>query len=250
MKKILAIISFAVCAALGSNADAAGFKELGIANHLGVDLGVGTTGITFEASTPITSYVQARLGVHYMPAIKFHVDSEVDINTNVNGHNYASDSEIQLDGSLGRWQGSLIFNVYPLGKRFPLFLAVGAYFGGRDLVKISGYCPDVKQLGSAVEIGDYNLPLDANGNARGALRVNTFRPYFAIGTGRPCPNKRINFMWELGVQIQGKPYVWDDMNKSKVDMKVVEDSDDTFQKIMDNFKVYPVLKFTISGRIF
>lgn len=28
------------------------------------------------------------------------------------------------------------------------------------------------------------------------------------------------------------------------------DNDDTFQKVMDHFTVYPVLKFTISGRIF
>lgn len=30
----------------------------------------------------------------------------------------------------------------------------------------------------------------------------------------------------------------------------MEDSDDTFQKTMDHFTVYPGLKFTLSGRIF
>lgn len=118
------------------------------------------------------------------------------------------------------------------------------------MVKINGYCPEAQGLGNYVEVGDYRLPLDENGYAKGALRVNSFRPYIGIGTGRPCPVGRLNFMWELGVQFQGKPYVWDDLNKQKVDMTLVEESDDTFQKIMDHFTVYPVLKFTLSGRIF
>ncbi len=37
-------------------------------NHLGAGVGVGTTGITFELATPITSFVQMRAGVSYMPA--------------------------------------------------------------------------------------------------------------------------------------------------------------------------------------
>ena len=253
MKKIITCIAIAVTAIIGNHANAKCLSELGIANHLGVDLGVGTTGISFEASTPITRFVQARVGVSYMPAIKFNVDTDVDLGTPLASQLGYSGyrTEMELQGSLGRWQGSLIFNVYPLGNRFPLFVAVGGYFGGRDLVKIEGYCPEAAGLlNSSVEIGDYNLPLDATGHARGSLRVNAFRPYIGIGTGRPCPNKRINFMWELGVQIQGKPYVWDEVNKTKVDLDPVLDSDDTFQKIMDKLKVYPVLKFTISGRIF
>lgn len=251
MKKLLISLCVAACAMLSAPHSEAQVKDmLGIANHLGVNLNVGTTGIGVEAATPITPFVQARLGISIMPGITFHVDSDVTLNGNYGGNYGSYDGEIQLDGSLKRVQGSLIFNVYPLGNRFPLFVAVGGYFGGRDLVKINGYCPEAKGLGNYVEVGDYQLPLDANGYAKGALRVNAFRPYIGIGTGRPCPVGRLNFMWELGVQFQGKPYVWDDLNKQKVETQFLEDSDDTFQKIMDNFTVYPVLKFTLSGRIF
>lgn len=251
MKRLLTSLFVAISAICATTPANAQVKDmLGIANHVGVTLGVGTTGIGIEAATPITPFVQARLGVHIMPGINFHVDSEVDIDTY--GYGYSDSHEITLDGSLKRVQGSLIFNVYPLGNKFPLFIAVGGFFGGRDMVKISGkvdnFTPDM--YGAAVEIGDYRLPLDPEGNVRGALRVNSFRPYIGIGTGRPCPVGRVNFMWELGVQFQGKPYVWDDVNKTKVDTKFMEDSDDTFQKVMDHFTVYPVLKFTISGRIF
>lgn len=251
MKKFIAALTIAICAIIAPGSTHAQVKDmLGIANHVGVTLGVGTTGIGIEAATPITPFVQARLGIHIMPGINFHVDSDVTIDGGYNGYRGSYDTEIQLDGSLKRIQGSLIFNVYPLGNRFPLFVAVGGYFGGRDMVKITGNCPDAKGLGNYVEVGDYRLPLDENGNARGALRVNSFRPYIGIGTGRPCPSGRVNFMWELGVQFQGKPKVWDDISGSYVDTKFIEDSDDTFQKVMDHFTVYPVLKFTISGRIF
>lgn len=249
MKKFFSALCIAVCTLLApASADAQVKDVLGIANHVGVNLGVGTTGISIEAATPITPFVQARLGMDIMPGIKFHVDTDVDVET---AYGNIHTGEINLDGSLKRVQGHLIFNVYPLGNRFPLFIAVGGYFGGRDMVKITGqvdnYAPGM--MGS-VEIGDYRLPLGPNGEVRGGLRTNSFRPYIGIGTGRPCPVGRLNFMWELGIQIQGKPYVWDDINKQKVETQFMEDNDDTFQKVMDHFTVYPVLKFTLSGRIF
>lgn len=243
----------AVCAMFATNHSTAQVKDmLGIANHVGVTLGVGTTGIGIEAATPITPFVQARLGIHIMPGINFNVDTEVSGEYDNNGMTVPFDNDISINGSLKRVQGSLIFNIYPLGNKFPLFIAVGGYFGGRDLVKISGQVDNFtsEMRDAMVEIGDYQLPLDNNGEVRGSLRVNSFRPYIGIGTGRPCPVGRLNFMWELGVQIQGKPYLWDDVNKTKVDTKFIEDSDDTFQKVMDKFTVYPVLKFTLSGRIF
>lgn len=256
MKKLFLSLCVAFSMLFAANHTTAQVKDmLGIANHLGVNLNVGTTGIGVEAATPITPFVQARLGISIMPGFNFSVDSEVDIETNDPTGMYGSyiSRDITLNGSLKRVQGSLIFNVYPLGNRFPLFIAVGGYFGGRDMVKITGkvddFTPGMYEA-AAVEIGDYRLPLDPNGNVRGALRVNAFRPYIGIGTGRPCPVGRVNFMWELGVQFRGKPYVWDDINKEKVDTQFMTDNDDTFQKVMDHFTVYPVLKFTISGRIF
>ncbi|MCM1162961.1 MAG: hypothetical protein NC339_01725 [Muribaculaceae bacterium] len=243
MKKVLVLL----CTVLAMFATTASAQRPNIARHLGVDVGVGLTGISVEASTPITQFVQARLGVSIMPGINFHVDSEVEYTTPL-GNTEATD--IELDGSLKRVQGSLIFNVYPFGNRLPLFLAVGGYIGGKDVVGIKGYAPETAGMDAFVEVGDYQLPLDATGHAKGALRVSNFRPYIGIGTGRPCPLGRVNFMWELGVQFQKKPYLYDDINKQKIDFASVMGEDDTFQKIMDKLTVYPVLKFTLSGRLF
>lgn len=243
--KVLAAVAviFGAC----NSAYAQDIPTLGIFNHLGINLNAGTTGIGVEAATPITQFVQARAGISVMPGIKFHVNSEVNA-TAPDGQTYYED--VRLEGSLKRVQGSLVFNVYPFGNRSSFFVAAGAYFGGKDMVKISGHVNDWEKYKDAgVQIGDYNLPIGPDGNVEGALRVNSFRPYFGIGTGRPCPKGRVNFMWELGVQIQKTPYVYDVVNSSKIDVAEFS-SDDTFQKIMDNIKVYPVLKLTISGRIF
>lgn len=255
MKKLFATLCIAVCGLAGL-APAAGAQVrdmLAIANHLGATVGVGTTGIGLELATPVTPFLQVRAGASFMPDIKFHVNSHVALDPMVNHEPINAD--VRVNSSLKRVQGSVIFNVYPLGNRFPFFIAVGGYFGGREMVKINGYCPQVADAPVGrpdlygVAIGDHILPFDENGYARGALRVNSFRPYIGVGTGRPCPVGRLNFMWELGLQIQGKPYVWDEIGQQKIGLESFS-NDDTYQKIINKVKVYPVLKFTLSGRIF
>lgn len=225
----------------------------GVANHLGVDINAGTTGIGVELSTPLTQWIQARAGVSIMPGINFNVGTTVSGTQTINGISQEWDSDLDVTGDLKRVQGSLIFNAYPFGSKSSFFVAAGAYFGGKDLLKISGQLSDYDKLGdlkdAGVEIGDYKLPLGPNGEVAGALRVAGFRPYLGLGTGRACPKHRVGFMWELGVQFQKKAYVWDDINMERVDLSGIT-SDDTFQKIIDKVQVYPVLRFTISGRIF
>ncbi len=199
MKKFL----LAIAVVLGTlSSSAIGLEKAGIANHLGVDLNVSTNGIGFEVSTPITRFVQARLGLSVMPGFKFHTDVDVDVDGYGYWSNYVSDPTMEVEASFKRVQGSLIFNVYP----FPVgsfYVAAGAYFGGKDLIKISGHSEDYAQNSGnlGVLIGDYRIPMDKDGNIKGGLKVNSFRPYLGIGWGRPVPNRRINFGVELGVQL-------------------------------------------------
>lgn len=251
MKNFLTSLCVAVAAlAIPFQSGAQASDFLGIGNHVGASVSVGTTGVSIEAATTLTPFVQPRLGISIMPG--FHLTETADIYGNINGHDELL-TDVDLTGSLKRVQGHLIFNVYPLGDRFPLFIAVGGYFGGRDMVKINGQVHDYAALANNayVEIGDYQLPVGPNGEIKGGLRTNAFRPYFGIGTGRACPKGRVNFFWELGIQIQGKPYVWDEVNKCKVNIaEIYQQADDDFQKIMNNFKVYPVLKFGVSVRLY
>lgn len=212
-------------------------------NHLGFDLGVGTTGISIEAATPITDYVTMRAGVSIMPGIKFSTD--VDATYTFNGVSHTS--TVNLDGDLGRTQGQVIFNVYPAPK-VPFYVAVGAYFGGEHLVKIKGHCPELEgYANTGVVIGGQVIPVDADGNVNGGIKVNAFRPYVGIGWGRAIPKKRVNFNIDLGVQIHGKPKLYTD---NGIITTALEDDDNTFHKIMDKVTVYPTLTFRLGFRAF
>jgi len=48
----------------------------GVFNHLGFGAGIGTSGITIEAATPITNFVNLRAGVSWMPSITFNADAD------------------------------------------------------------------------------------------------------------------------------------------------------------------------------
>ncbi|HJE38196.1 MAG: hypothetical protein C7K11_09245 [Candidatus Amulumruptor caecigallinarius] len=210
-----------------------------IFNKLGVGVGVGTGGVSFEAATPITPFVQMRAGVTWMPGVSFNADADF--------HYWAPDyreGTVELNGDLGRVQGQVIFNVYPVPK-VPFYVAAGAYFGGNKLLKITGHSEELRKAG-AVTIGDVEIPANENGDISGALKVNGFRPYLGIGWGRMIPGKIVNFSAEIGVQFEGKPKVVSDYGE--VDLSAIED-DNTFQKIQNALKVYPTLTLRLNFRV-
>lgn len=217
---------------------------LPVFNHLGAGVGVGTNGISIEATTTITPFVHMRAGVSIMPGITFNTDA--DVNYSVAGTNRTS--TVDLEGDLARTQVQVIFNVYPV-PAVPFYIAAGAYFGGSDLVKISGHCADLAGMGDAasVIIGDYAIPVDENGNVSGGIKVKSFRPYVGIGWGKALPSKLLNFSVDLGVQIHGTPELYTDYGA--IDTSSVTD-DNTFQKIIDKLKVYPTLTFRLGFRAF
>ena len=223
-------------------------------NHLAVNAHVATTGVGVELSTPITKFITMRAGVTCMPGFSFN--AEVDGQYYVNGE--SNNFTVDLDANLKRTQGSVIFNVYPLAKAkvcSSFFLAAGLYFGGDKLVKINGHSDeianDLKQLNGAnpyIELGDYKLPVDENGNVKGGLKVQKVRPYLGLGFGRYVPKKRISVTGELGVQFHGhiKPYT----SEGEIEAFDELTEKDDWKKVMDKLTVYPMLKIVISGRIF
>ena len=121
-------------------------------------------------------------------------------------------------------------------------------------MSITGHSEELKQLIAqgeqiGVEIGDYVLPVDKNGDVAGGLKVKAFRPYVGIGFGRIVPKGRIGFSGELGMQVHGTPEVYTDYGS--LDKLIGDkDLDDNFTKIIDKLKVYPVLRLRLTGRIF
>ena len=122
------------------------------------------------------------------------------------------------------------------------------------MVKINGHSDeianDLKQLDGTpyIELGDYKLPVDENGNVKGGLKVQKVRPYLGLGFGRYVPKKRISVTGELGVQFHGhiKPYT----SEGEIEAFDELTEKDDWKKVMDKLTVYPMLKIVISGRIF
>lgn len=246
MKKlILFCFLFIVCA---KNTQMVAQSESGIFNSLAVGASVGTTGIGIDLATPIGNYVAVRAGVSFMPNISFDTNVDVDIETA--GLETLS-SNMDVEGALKRASGDVLVNVYPF-RSAGFFVCAGAYFGGNKLVKINGHSDDladqIAEGGNAgIEIGDYTIPVDKQGNVSGGLKVASVRPYVGLGFGRAVPKKRIGFMVDLGVQIHGTPEVYTSTGNLTA---LSEEADNDFTNIINKLKVYPVLKFRICGKLF
>lgn len=222
-------------------------KEWGIFNSLSVGVGIGTTGIDVELATPITPYLALRGGISAMP--NFQLSTDVDVEYSEAG--YSKTAKIDMEGNIKRFSGDILLNYYPF-KTNGFFVTAGVYFGGSKMLKIKGHSNDLQNImqeaeSAGIVVGDYTIPVDKNGNVSGGLKVANVRPYVGLGYGRVIPNKRVNFMVELGVQFHNTPKVYTDYGNLG---EALEKADDTFTDIIDNLTIYPVLKLRLNGRIF
>ena len=251
MKKLFLLC--AVCLSMFTIQAHAQEKELGYFNSLAIGANVGTTGWGIDFATPIGNYLALRAGVTIMP--NFTYSDDVDVNINMSS-SYMPDknipAEMDIEGNTKRTAGEILLNIYPF-KQSSFFIAGGAVFGGDKLTKIKGHSDELANYqelaGKAgIEIGDYMIPVDKNGNVSGGLKVSAFRPYVGLGFGRIVPkNKRVGFMFELGVQVHGTPEVYTDYGNIDT---LMEEADNEFSEIINNLNVYPVLRFRLCGKLF
>lgn len=247
MKKLIACL-FVVCGFASTSA-----QEYGLFNHVGINAGVGTEGISVGVATPITEYLELSAGLNLMPSIKIKDDESINASTPFPGYNL---KDIKIEGDLARTTFDVKLNVYPAGDSFPLFIVGGLSFGGEKIGKLQGYSPDVAQLYKdhpeyagliSTNLDEYKLDFDREGYVKGDIRVKKVRPYVGFGFGRLVPKKRIGFRFELGCQFMGKMKIYQDDQEITATLK--EHSEGDISKVIDKLKVYPVLKLTLTGRI-
>lgn len=221
----------------------------GLANRVGAGVGVGTEGIGVDVAVPVTKYLQARVGFNVMPNI--NINTTADVSGTVNGTPYNGNMDVK--GKFSRTTFDFKIDCYPFANASSFFVTAGFSVGGDKLVKITGHNDDLKQYnaqdrGYNVEIGDYQIPVDKNGDVSGGVKVKNFRPYLGLGFGRLIPKKRFGARFELGAQFQGKPVVYAD-GVGDLTKVIDQDTDDDISKFMDWLQVYPVLKVSFRGRI-
>lgn len=182
MKKLL-VFAFALFGMASMHA-----QNQGLFNHVAVGVGVGTTGITVDASTCITPYVGVRAGVNIFPTIKVNteLDIEVDNQTSqyynqlgaLNGFNSTLPDEmsIKVQGKPSMTTGHVLFDLYP-SKSSIFHLTVGAYFGGSEIIEVynkeDGVLADVAKYNRLLANGTLVTPTLPNGSN---VPLSNFRP--------------------------------------------------------------------------
>lgn len=247
MRKLFLLCSLCL---LLSNVQLQAQNDLGYFNKLSIGANIGTTGWGIDVATPIGNYLSLRAGLTIMP--NFSLKDRVDVSIPIDMIGEEIPSTIEAEGGIGRTAGEILLNVYPF-KRSSFFITGGAVFGGDKLVKVKGHCDELalyqELAGDAgIEIGEFIIPVDKDGNVSGGIKASSFRPYFGLGFGRIVPkNKRVGFLFELGVQVHGTPEVYTDYGNLGT---LLKEADNDFTQILNELTIYPVMRFRLCGKLF
>ena len=266
MKKLM-MMAVILLAGVGSVMAQSDYKR-GIFNHVGLNVGAGTEGISVGVAGPVTNFLEVEAGVNIMPSFKLSGDLDVDVNTSslpqVPNVHYPTGATIHAEGSFDRTTFNVKANLYPFGGGSKFFIAAGLSIGGEKIAEVTGSCDELRQFSEnlptpelknqfrkaiSANLGGYNLELDENYNLQGDIRCKNVRPYLGLGFGRLVPKNRIGCRFELGCQFMGKLKVYQNGNEIDINKALEDAGEDDLSKFVKDLKVYPVLKFSLTGRI-
>jgi hypothetical protein len=272
MKKLLIVCGLAL---LGmQHVSAQKVDDFGIFQHFGANVGVGTEGISIGIAAPVTNYLEISMGLNFMPAIKPSGDVNIkggsvnvpqmsgpttpviDPTTGMPVYKTYALDKVNIKGNTARTTFDFKVSAYPFGLRNAFFVTAGFSFGGKKIAKLEGFSPAIASIYAEnpyftdlidVEVDKYNIAVDRSGHVNGDVRVNAFRPYLGLGYGRLVPKGRVGFRVELGCQFMGKMKIYQNDQELVIDNTI--NASDDLSKIIDKWKVYPVLKLMLTTRI-
>lgn len=266
MKKLM-MVAVILLTSVGSVMAQKEYKR-GFLNHVGINVGAGTEGISVGLAAPVTSFFELEAGVNVMPSFKLSGDLDVDVNTSslpqVPNVQYPHEATIHAEGSFDRTTFNVKANLYPFGGGTKFFIAAGLSIGGEKIAEVSGSCDELRDFSQklptqelkdqfrqavSANLAGYNLQFDENYNVQGDIRCKKVRPYLGLGFGRLVPKNRLGMRLELGCQFMDKLKVY--QNDTEIDVnKALEDAgEDDLSKFVKDLKIYPVVKFSFTGRI-
>ena len=266
MKKLM-MVAVILLTSVGSVMAQKEYKR-GFLNHVGINVGAGTEGISVGLAAPVTGFFELEAGVNVMPSFKLSGDLDVDVNTSslpqVPNVQYPPEATIHAEGSFDRTTFNVKANLYPFGGGTKFFIAAGLSIGGEKIAEVNGSCDDLRDFSQklptqelkdqfrqavSANLAGYNLQFDENYNVQGDIRCKKVRPYLGLGFGRLVPKNRLGMRLELGCQFMDKLKVY--QNDTEIDInKALEDAgEDDLSKFVKDLKIYPVVKFSFTGRI-
>ncbi|MCR4603459.1 MAG: hypothetical protein K5683_08025 [Prevotella sp.] len=220
--------------------------EFGIFNHLAVGVEIGTDGIGFDLSAPVTDYVQLRAGYNFLSGVNY----KTDVDYRAKGSKITKRTEVEA--KLHMNNAKFLVDLYPFRKA-TFHATVGAFLGSEEVVTAENTIPVTAfSPGEGIVIGDYIVGFNDDGIARASVKVKKFKPYVGIGFGRAVPRSRFGVSADLGVMFWGNPGVYEKQTGS--DQKVTSDDvggeDDGWIDNISKIGVWPLLTIRFTGRIF
>lgn len=150
MKKLM-MMAVILLASVGSVMAQSDYKR-GIFNHVGLNVGAGTEGISVGVAAPVTNFLEVEAGVNIMPSFKLSGDLDVDVNTDdlppvpVPNVQYPSSATIHAEGSFDRTTFNVKANLYPFGGGSKFFIAAGLSIGGEKIAEVTGSCDKLRDF--------------------------------------------------------------------------------------------------------
>ncbi|MDR1553386.1 MAG: hypothetical protein LBS69_07990 [Prevotellaceae bacterium] len=220
-------------------------------DQLAVGLEAGTYGPGITASTSLFPNFKLRGGFDIFslsPSLDFDISPDGYI-PDANAHSEQLSGSL-FDPKLSFVNFKLLLDYYPW-KNGIFSLSAGFYLGSNSVSmkgKINNYNPDV-----IFELNDDIIVkprTDGTFDAKVKLG-GIVKPYFGIGLGRSIANKRIAFKFDVGIIYQGD-FKFDSKQIyiSQEDQNTLNNSDELSDLPKKIFKLWPMLNFTLSYRIF
>lgn len=168
MKKLLIACGITL---LGLQSASAQDADSWIPKQLGVGIGVGTTGITIDASTTVNRWFGVRAGVNIMPKIKLSTDFDLTTETGADINQLTNDAReinringksiidvpaegfpetIEAEGKLTNTTFHFLVDFYP-SQSSSFHATVGFYIGGKEFVSVYN-----KQAGILKPVSQWN----------------------------------------------------------------------------------------------
>ena len=238
-------------------------------NHLSVGVNAGTPGVGADVAMPVCKFIQVRAGFVKMP--DFNINASLDASEtqyfDASGTlQQLPEGKLKIQGKPKLANGMIMLDLLPISS---FHITVGAYFGGGDIIEMynredgalsiineandqiaqwNAQNPGTPQKPIGLELGDYLLTPDADGNVRATFSTKKFRPYAGLGFGRAVPRKRIGFRTDIGCMFWGEPTI--KCNGETISASDVGGDEGKIIRAMSKIKIYPCISFRLCGRIF
>lgn len=148
MKKLM-MVAVILLAGVGSVMAQSDYKR-GIFNHVGLNVGAGTEGISVGVAAPVTNFLEVEAGVNIMPSFKLSGDLDVDYDSSslpqVSGVSYPNPATIHAEGAFDRTTFNVKANLYPFGGGSKFFIAAGLSIGGEKIAEVTGSCDELRDF--------------------------------------------------------------------------------------------------------